>query len=387
MAKAFFAVLKVTGAEKKGYMEWLNSMVAVAQGATPEHLTDMAAALQNFCAVAKDFTPDRVKDLVQELGKKFAPLFEKTTLVVSKCIPDLVDGMAKLLEKQLLSSQAFFQEKVQNGSGKILPNQEEVPAKWFADCVHFCNHSQATNLKDSLVTMVGILQLESGMAFEELYNKHFVQYHCCICMASILEVPKEWTVADLKACVVTVQLSLAKLAPMVDDSCKAWVSKNVVSYLFGSLMSNLMGKLGEAISAQPDNLHDMIVSRSSQRLRQVCFSKATHEVCVGELDNFSAIYKTLEELPMDQFLSQKHCGQVKTMAGSLARIKTYAFSVHGLNLLFHRFPSKSRMERTALVRECLGVVIVFVGFIFNRPLVYFFRNDQTLSKFLALRPA
>ena len=46
--------------------------------------------------------------------------------------------------------------------------------------------------------------------------------------------------------------------------------------------------------------------------------------------------------------------EVKSLTAKLQLVRCYSSTVHGLDLLFHRYPGKKRVEKTAYLREQLG---------------------------------
>ena len=55
---------------------------------------------------------------------------------------------------------------------------------------------------------------------------------------------------------------------------------------------------------------------------------------------------------------QGQTATIKALASQLNKIKTYASTIGGLNLILHRFANKSKMEKTALLREFFGSFLV-----------------------------
>ena len=151
---------------------------------------------------------------------------------------------------------------------------------------------------------------------------------------------------------LSVQDCAVKLEEEAGDDVKQWFCSNILSAVFDNIYGRFDTILGEAIGSQPDALDSMLISKNSQKLRATVFEKSRHERCVGGLDDWWGILQFYEGLPVSN-LTQIQCGKVKSLTAKLQLVRCYSSTVHGLNLLFHRYPGKNRVEKTALLREQL----------------------------------
>ena len=129
----------------------------------------------------------------------------------------IVDGLQRLLEGQLLSGQAFFNEAA---GGRFLPELDQVDGgSFFAKSIAFAMDSScAHEMKDDLVSMMKISGAteEEKTAIEEKYCKHMVQLMCCKAMDSILKVPEAGGTADVKVCLATVEQAVGHMAQLLE---------------------------------------------------------------------------------------------------------------------------------------------------------------------------
>ena len=117
-----------------------------------------------------------------------------------------------------------------------------------------------------------------------------------------------------------------------------------------------------AIDSQPEGIDVYTNTRNAQKLRGVAFAKATHEACVGCLEDMTAAVKSLENIwacgASIDICQQGQAATIKALVSQLNKVKSYASTIHGLNLILHRFASRTKMEKTALLRESLGSFLV-----------------------------
>lgn len=366
MASSFFEVLRVTGALPEAaetFEAWQGKFTQFVTDASAEQMSAISSALNTFLREMKQFPDALITEIGNDLGCK--ALFARAKEIINHYIPQILDTIKKNMDDQLLEQQLFFRNHV--GVGQFLPDLASAPNPWFFQCVEFGNGSLASVLKDSVVTMVETLKLQLGAGLsqaqeaKENFGKHFAQYHCCICMDSILGIRPEASVADLKVCLGVVQGSIAEVMSLESTEAwlkdaKAWVVQNVAGQIFTRITSNLSSKVHDALAAIPD-IDSMITTRNSQKLRQVVFQKTTHEMAVGSLEDLQGCVKSLSELPLAiDNLSQSQLAQIQSITVKVDRIRAYAYAVHGLNLVIFRYAGKNRMERTAFLREYLVLV-------------------------------
>ena len=215
---------------------------------------------------------------------------------------------------------------------------------------------------DSLITMSETLAHLGGENFKDVTNSakidfgnDLLRYYGCTCAETLASLGEDPSALQIRQCVQTLQEMLVKAdQSMLDGGARPWLCKHVLSLLFGRVIGKLQALVTEAVNSQPD-VEALVVGRNQQRLRKLVFEKSTHEACVGSLEDFQGACAALDSLPIDNWLTQSQCGQVKALSTKLQKVKVYASSVHGLNLLFHRFANRNRVERSALCREHLGI--------------------------------
>eukprot|EP00435_Cladocopium_sp_Y103_P060772 s1427_g22.t1 len=362
--------MKCTGGEGHGFANWLGQLSEFAENATVKGLSQISNSLQVFCDLMKDCTEESIQWRLSLLGREFSSLFEKAQDVVGQC-GQIVNGLQRLLEGQLLSSQAFFREAA---GGRFLPELDQVDGgSFFAKSITFATDSScAQEMKDTLVSMMKIVKPNSGAteedktAIEEKYCKHMVQLMCCKAMDAILKVPEAGSTADVKVCLATVEQAVGHMAQPLEahagtawaPMAKSWVSKNISAAVFGSLHAKMTTTIAAAIDSQPEGIDVYTNTRNAQKLRGIAFVKATHEACVGCLEDMGSAVKSLENIwacgASIDICQQGQAATIKALASQLNKVKCYASTIHGLNLVLHRFVNKSKMEKTALVREFLG---------------------------------
>lgn len=365
LASSFFQVLQVTGALPEAaetFEAWQGKFTSFVSEASAEEMSAISCGLNTFLGQMNQFSDTLIVEIGKDLGCQ--ALFERAKQIISDYIPQILDTIKSNMDGQLLESQLFFRNHV--GVGQFLPDLASAPNPWFFQCVEFGNGSLASVLKDSVVTMVETLKLQlhgEGLTHDqeakEKLGKHLAQYHCCLCMDSILGVRPESAVADLRACLDVVQRSIAELMSLKSTEAwlkdaKAWALQNVAGQIFGNITTKLSSKVNDALAAIPD-IDSMISTRNSQKIRQIVFQKSTHEMAVGSLEDLQGCVKSLSELPLAiDNLSQSQLAQVQAISVKVDRIRGYAYAVHGLNLVIFRYAGKNRMERSAFLREYLG---------------------------------
>ena len=373
LASSLIAVMKCTGGEGHEFAKWLTELPGVAGNATAQGLSQISNSLQVFCDLMKDHTSESIPSRLSLLGREFAPLFQSAKDVVGVC-GDIVDGLQRLLEGQLLSGQAFFKEAT---GGRFLPEPDQVDGgsgSFFAKSITFATDSScAQEMKDTLVSMMKIVERnseEEKTAIEEKYCKHMVQLMCCKAMDAILKVPETGSTADVKVCLATVEQAVGHMAQSLEaragtawaPMAKTWASKHICAAVFGSLHSKMTRTIAIAIDSQPEGIDVYTNTRNAQKLRGVAFAKATHEACVGCLEDMTAAVKSLENIwacgASIDICQQGQAATIKALVSQLNKVKSYASTIHGLNLILHRFASRTKMEKTALLRESLGSFLV-----------------------------
>ena len=90
-------------------------------------------------------------------------------------------------------------------------------------------------------------------------------------------------------------------------------------------------------------------------------SKPLTRLAWARLEDMCASVKSLEYIwacgaPID-ICQQGQAATIKALASQLNKVKSHASTIHGLNLILHRFAKKSKMEKTALVPWQLSGVL------------------------------
>lgn len=370
MAASLVAVMQCTGGEGSDFASWLQQLVEFTGKATTTDLSQISNCLQIFCDFMKSYTRESVQQRLSVLGPEFSWLFEKAQEVVGEC-GQILGRLRRVLEKQVLCSQTFFQEAA---GSRFLPEPEQVDGTFFADCITFGTGSSAEETKDTLLSMMQIVEPESGAgdeakkAIEDMYGKHVVQLLCCKAMDALLNLPEGGAFGEVRCCVAVVEQCFKDLlAPMEAHAAapwaaavQTWASKNLCTPLFaGRCHSKMVSIISGALDSQPEGIDVSINTRNVQKLRGTAFSKSTREACVGCLEDMAAAVKSLEDLWASGvtigICKQGQAGTIKAVASQLSKIRSYSSTIHGLNLILHRFPSKSKIEKTAMVREFLGI--------------------------------
>lgn len=361
LASSFSDVWQLTGGVGKSLPVWQNEMVAATLGAGPENMGAILAGLKKFCTAWQSVKADDAAGL----GDAFTDFFTQAGGVMEACIPKLVEEMSNSMDGQVLESQEIY--KVEAGEATFLPGLESVSPGFWNRCSSWCvNSSNAAVCKDGLVTMAETLDLKENEAITlakqqaiHKCRKHMAQYWGCVCAEAIECLEADATTLQLRTCLHTLQDALSNAAAIVGESFpeadgfKAWAGRWVLSKLFGAnILGALDQKVSEAIRSQPE-IDSFLVCRNTAKLRQLCFAKQTHENAVGSLEEFQLAIGSLEKLPAE-YLSQAQLSSVKAFHQKVNKVKCYSLTVHGLNMLFTRFGSKNRKERSSMLREHLG---------------------------------
>ena len=363
LAGSFSDVWLLTGGVGKSFQLWQGDMVTATLNADGKCMAAILAGLKEFCAAWQGF--DGGADAAAACGNNFKLFFHQAGEVVETCIPGLLGKMSQSMDSQVLETQDFY--KKQAGDAAFLPGMEDVAKNFWATCCSWCvNSSSAALCKDGLITMAETLDLKENEDVNQVKEKailkcrkHMAQYWGCVCAEAIQALEADAGILQLRTCLSTLQEALAKLGAIVEegfpgaDAFKVWVKRWVLSAAFGEkLFGALDQKVSDALRSQPD-IDSFLVCRNSAKLRQICFAKQTHESAVGGLEEFQLALAALDGLPVDH-LSQAHLGMVKTLHQKVNKVKCYSVTVHGLNMLFNRYTSKTRKERSAMLRERLG---------------------------------
>lgn len=339
-------------------------MVAYSLAANPQSLGSIAKALQKFCDTTSKMD-EETKKRIPALGKEAAGLLTSALDVVQSCVPGVLKGLAAILTKQLLRSNTLFSEK---GNPDFLPAFNDDSKGWFGQCLAYCAASQAESMKDTLISMAQTLT-EADFNLDPVirkYMEHEFQALCCICADSLCIDEKAITVPELKVKVSTLAEGLGgmKFGAQTGDwvvPAKTWVAKNILQVFFGNFFNLMNSKISDAINAQPDGLESLIGQKNQARLRVLVFAKETHLACTNGLEDYCVISKKLDDIvtAVDScdLMQGMFLTKCKSFQSKVSKVKSYASVVHGLNLLCHRFSGKGRVERSALLRECLDVEI------------------------------
>ena len=336
-------------------------MVNFTQQADGPSMALIAQALQTFCQTWKNLQGKDLRKIGAELGATYQTCFQRAKHIVQQCVPAILRSMEAQLRQHLLVTQPWFQQRAAEGS--VLPAIGSAPAEWWSQCCNFALASEAENYKSALLAMFETLKVHLGEADGEEFlaiatqarekcAKFAGQHLCCVCADALQSLPAVPAASDLRARMAVVQDCAVKLEEEAGDDVKQWFCSNILSAVFDNIYGRFDTILGEAIGSQPDALDSMLISKNSQKLRATVFEKSRHERCVGGLDDWWGILQFYEGLPVSN-LTQIQCGKVKSLTAKLQLVRCYSSTVHGLNLLFHRYPGKNRVEKTALLREQL----------------------------------
>ena len=363
LSKTFVDVINSTCKPDQTYLQWSSNVVDIVLAAGPESLTGIAQALHSFC--------ESFNALGQEGGKRgsklseaAAVLFARAQDVLQSCVAGILKGLAKAMLSKLLRAQAFFPK-----DSVFLPEVTADSKSFFEESIQFCTESNAEALRDTLKSMAAALknaEREIGFDLDKVmdqFAEHELQAFCCVCFEN-LDIPEEIPVAKLKSQFQSLEQALAAMADIIKSSdsswskaAKDWIGKHVIAKIFGHALTVILGQLQKAIDAQPEGVETLIVSRNVEKLRRLVFNQEVHNACTHGLEEMGCVMKSLENVmtagnSMD-LMQAGFLNKVKTTQGELGRMKQYSSIVHGLNLCFHRFTNKGRLERSALLREIL----------------------------------
>ena len=136
---------------------------------------------------------------------------------------------------------------------------------------------------------------------------------------------------------------------------KNWVARNIVANIFGKSLALSGIPLQSALDAPPQGIESLIINKNHNKLRATLFNKDTHNAATHGLDEIVAIDKTLDAIMNHcnscSLMSSLYLNKIKTFHAKVERMRVYSSIVHGLNMCFHRFPGKAKLERAALLRE------------------------------------
>ena len=362
LAKTFVYVINVTSKPEQTYWQWSNNMVECVLAAGPATLTDIAQALHSFCECFNVLGQEGGKQ-ASEISDAAAALFSSAKDIIHHSMGGILGGLSTAMESKLLFTQPFFPE-----DASFLPEVTDDSKTFFQEAVQFCTESNAEGLRDTLRSMGAALKnanLETGFDLDKCmdqYARHELMAFCCVCWDN-LEMKDETPIAKLKTQVQCLEQALTAMADIIKSSDsswatpgKTWIGKNVIAKIFGHGLTVIHGLMQTATDAMPD-VDNLIINRNADKLRKLVFNQDTHKACVNGLEELGSIMKSLENVVTAGnsigLMQVAFLNKIKAAMGKLGRMKQYSSVVHGLNLLFHRFTNKAKIERSALLREIL----------------------------------
>ena len=338
-------------------------MVAKVLSADAPSLCVIARALRAFCECMNGLD----KGICERMGNVSAVtnlLFQGSQEIVGRCIPSIFGGLERAMEENLLRRQPFFE------ACDFLPQPSDEVQPFFQEAVDFCTGTNAESLKDTLWSMAQALKnasTEDAAAFNvetamNKYKEHKLQAMCCICTVA-LQATKDTSIQELRSKFAILERSLGGIAGILigceaaswAPHAKNWVARNIVANIFGKSLALSGIPLQSALDAQPQGIESLIINKNHNKLRATLFNKDTHNAATHGLDEIVAIDKTLDAIMNHcnscSLMSSLYLNKIKTFHAKVERMRVYSSIVHGLNMCFHRFPGKAKLERAALLRE------------------------------------
>lgn len=125
----------------------------------------------------------------------------------------------------------------------------------------------------------------------------------------------------------------------------------IFSNLF--LLQQVFQMTTKAHKAIPGDYEQLVERKSIQNIKNVLFSKQTHQTACGEMDAIVAATSVLQRAVQcfGQLFQPAQLGQVKSHEHLTRQLRTYGATIHLLNLILHKFSGKSGREKAALARE------------------------------------
>ena len=369
LAQKFVDLINATGKAEQTYHQWSQNLVDVVLAASPESLTAIAQALRSFCEAINVLGKEGAKRAIK-YSDAAGELITSSQQILQKCVGDILGGLGNAMKTKLLCQQPFFPSDC-----SFLPNVNSEHKDLYEEMLQFCSESNAEALRDTLVTMARALKnadLEMDFnldSFTAEFKQHEMQAFGCICVSS-LAISEDTPIPKVKAAFTLLEEPLGALAAGINAEkdaawnadAKDWMAKQIIPKIFNNALGIVQGHLQKAVDAQPEGIETLIVNRNSAKLRAVAFNKEVHMNATNGQEDFVAIIKSTENMVTGchscGLMQVQYLNKVKAIQSKALRVKTYSSVVHGLNLCFHRFTNKGRLERTAMLRELLDRIVL-----------------------------
>ena len=364
-----------TGANEKTSAAWVAELAPFIARGKPEEQEIVFQALGTLLIAV---TPQVLESLLGTLSKlNLKPMAHSLavfTQLTKTALPKLWSSIMSAFNAALLCNQKFFIQAA-GKKAKFLPDhgKEGADVAFFEKCAAHLIPSLATLTQMApLVDKAGEMQeAQNNHKFDTVLSKTAIVMHQCLlipsdCVFQAL-VPQLEALARAMGDLMGAQQALS-LEQALQDIFQKYFASQILPVFFKAC-EPVYATVSNMEKAIPDGYEKLVEQKNVVQLKNVLFSKKTHEAVTTHQD----LVLTATECMRGVI---KSCGHLATGAllgkfrahdSSLKAVRTYTTTVHGVNILIHKLPppgAKNR-ERAAMIREYLGNGFMFLVFFVN----------------------
>ena len=325
--------------------------------------------LAGFCGMHFDIhAADKMSKACEAINLTESKTFVELLLhLTGTVLPEVWAIIAQAFTNQLIRSQTFFRKTCTGTEFLPEPNannqafwsegsQVRIPQGEYSAMEQM---APLLNKEDELASKHKILVVEkltSKICFF-LFKLSEVPFKAEHAASQHAEEHTSLTQAALQVAKCYKEVAAKAPSALIKDFVSNHVVEQVVAW------TQKVGKLlVDCKSAIPAKWENMVESKNATQIKTVLFSRKTHKDVTGCLDEISIISGNVESMVKDfssvaSFLQPSQLAALKEVIENHRIIRNYATSLHGLNLILHKLPPKTARERSAAVRECVGMSI------------------------------
>lgn len=162
--------------------------------------------------------------------------------------------------------------------------------------------------------------------------------------------------------------SAVRVAQIVSSEVSGVVTtyfKEKIMGLYISTFEPVFIWASQSKAAIPVNYEKLIDQQNVQLIKSQLFSKQVHNAACGNLEAIVSGTESLKKCLKfaGHLMSASMLARCKTHEGVARQVRTYGTSIHGVNIILHKFAGKNPREKSAMARELLDVIFLQIFFV------------------------